>query len=674
MLKNSKYIGNRFSLLIATMMVIIISIAVVWVTYANRQRSMIQMENTAMVTEELIQSIVYRPMMAGDDEATRQEFKFLGENNPDMQMYMSSFIGKTTYSTEKHAEGKALTDANIPPLILEKAQDAVKEKIEFSNLLKYNDKWYFNKVSSISNEQKCYHCHGSSQPILGQFTIMKDVTPLIKDLRYSALWTGLGGITVIILMIIFLQIFIKHVIVNRLNILRDASTEVAKGNLDTKFNILGQDEFFTLSQNLDSMVKHLKKEIGFSKSILSGISVPYIVIDKETRVVGCNRMILEAFGSNANPKDCVGMFLTSFTSKVGIELSILNAVLEHEKDIIDRALSFTNLRGIEKHFIVTASALYDLDHQLIGAFAIGVDITAIKNQQTIVKEQNERIIQSANDANEISILVSNTSHLLSTQVGLAQSAAMDILTQTKNSVKKCSNMQSSSEDVTEKAQHASQLASDASSEASDGCKIVESAVKCIENVMKQVNSLTRDISSVAEQATEVTKITSVINEIADQTNLLALNAAIEAARAGEAGRGFSVVADEVRKLSEKTQEATRHVNTSIDNIIIGIENTTLEVNKTVDLMNTATDYSQQSGKALNHISDLIQNTADYISMMAQVSHDQITTVEQMGESVEIINNVSTNTVDSMNVAHNAVKDLNNTVKKLNEIIKKMTIS
>ncbi len=179
------------------------------------------------------------------------------------------------------------------------------------------------------------------------------------------------------------------------------------------------------------------------------------------------------------------------------------------------------------------------------------------------------------------------------------------------------------------------------------------------------------MNTLGSQAAEITRITLVINDIADQTNLLALNAAIEAARAGEAGRGFAVVADEVRKLAEKTQEATKQVNTSITSIVNGIACASTGAEKTLELMNAATNFSQQSGLALESIHTMIQNTANNIGTMADAAQGQKTTVSHMGDGIDVINTITTTTVEAMNVAENAVQELKSTVHRLNDVIAKM---
>ncbi len=671
MLAKSRYIGRRFSLLLVIMMVVVLGITISWISYDNRERAINQMQQAMVFSEELMQTIIYRPMMMGDDATTRKEFAYFGQNHPNLQMYMSSFLDKTTYSTEKNSIEKSIQQANLPPLIIDEAHRALREKMQSSNLVEFKDKWYFGSVRSISNSKECYHCHGSSRSILGQFTVVRDVTPIIESLNSTMYQTIILGVVALALMVLFLRIFIFHVIVSRLNILRDASNSVIEGNLDAQFKVSGQDELAVLGRNLGSMVTNIKKEMGFSQSILAGIPIPYLVVDTETRVTACNKKILESFGSSAKPEECIGNKLEEFTHKVGLKDGLLAQVVGAGRALSDHPLSFVNLRGEQKHFLITSSVLHDLDQKLMGAFALGVDITAIRAQQDLVEEQNKRIGQSADDAGEISYTVADNSSLLATQVAAARSAALNILEQTQNSVVACTQMQATSSAVTEKATHASELAASACSEADTGRDVVKDVVLCIGDVMEQVNTLSRDMSNLGSQAAKITHITSVITDIADQTNLLALNAAIEAARAGEAGRGFSVVADEVRKLAEKTQDATKQVNSSISSIVDGITHATQGADKTLELMTKATDFSQQSGLALERIQNMIQTTAQNITLMADAAHEQTNTVTSMTEGVDVINSITQNTVDAMNVAEKAVKDLDETVHKLNAVIVQM---
>ncbi len=671
MLANSKYIGRKFSLLLVIMMIIVFGITVAWISYDNRVRAIAEMQESTLLSEKLMQTIIYRPMMMGDDATTRKEFDYMGQKYADIRMYMSSFLDKITYSTNESVIRKPMRETILPPEIIQLADRAIRENVHTSALAKFKDKWYFGQVNTIENAKECYHCHGSSKKILGQFTMVRDVTPLMQGLDSAMYQTIAMGVVALVLMVIFLRIFINHVIVSRLNVLRDASTEVIEGNLAADFQVTGADELAVLSQNLSTMVGNIKEAVGFSQSILSGIPIPYLVIDTQTRVTACNQAILDSFGTSSTPEQCMGNLLEDFTARVGLTEGLLAKVVGSGRPLKDYPLSFVNLRGEQKHFLITSSVLHDLDGKVIGAFALGVDITAMRMQQDKVAAQHACMVESADAAGEVSRIMTQNYTLLSAQVIEARSAALNILEETQNSVAACTQMLDTSSEVSTKASHASDLATSACSEAHSGRTVVKDVVQYIGSVMEQVNTLTQDMSNLGTQAAEVTRIVSVINDIADQTNLLALNAAIEAARAGDAGRGFAVVADEVRKLAEKTQEATKEVNSSISNIVSGIGNATKGATKTLELMNTATEYSQQSGMALERIQTMVENTSQNITIMASATQEQRETVTSMTEGVDVINTITQSTVDAMNVAENAVKELEVIVHNLNGIIEKM---
>jgi methyl-accepting chemotaxis protein len=92
----------------------------------------------------------------------------------------------------------------------------------------------------------------------------------------------------------------------------------------------------------------------------------------------------------------------------------------------------------------------------------------------------------------------------------------------------------------------------------------------VTDVDSRVVALAAQIDGLNQHAQRIGDIIGVIDNIAQQINLLALNAAIEAARAGHHGRGFAVVADEVRGLAYRTADATKDVQTIIEQAQAGI--------------------------------------------------------------------------------------------------------
>ncbi|MGX1790384.1 methyl-accepting chemotaxis protein [Bosea sp. NPDC055332] len=101
-----------------------------------------------------------------------------------------------------------------------------------------------------------------------------------------------------------------------------------------------------------------------------------------------------------------------------------------------------------------------------------------------------------------------------------------------------------------------------------------------------VRSTRRDVNGLAGAADKVGQVLGFIEEIAARTNLLALNATIEAARAGPAGRGFAVVAGEVKNLAEQTQQATRDIAATLQDIRVAADAAADAVGQIEGTMNT----------------------------------------------------------------------------------------
>lgn len=152
--------------------------------------------------------------------------------------------------------------------------------------------------------------------------------------------------------------------------------------------------------------------------------------------------------------------------------------------------------------------------------------------------------------------------------------------------------------------------------AENGNKSIATAVRQMRAISNVVTNSAKEVFELGERSNQIGQIINTITGIAEQTNLLALNAAIEAARAGENGRGFAVVADEVRKLAEQSSKAADEIGELIKEIqentadaVNTIEAGTHEVDKGMKVMGEAGKSFQEVRRAVKHISELAEASA-----------------------------------------------------------------
>lgn len=141
---------------------------------------------------------------------------------------------------------------------------------------------------------------------------------------------------------------------------------------------------------------------------------------------------------------------------------------------------------------------------------------------------------------------------------------------------------------------------------SSGLTIVNGLRSQSEQTGKMTKEMVEAIHSLDERSTNISEIVQKIADISSQTNLLALNAAIEAARAGENGRGFAVVADEVRKLAEQSENALKDIAELIGEMQEETKRTVTLINKTSDVIETQSQFVNDTDAAFNQITGTIK--------------------------------------------------------------------
>lgn len=164
-----------------------------------------------------------------------------------------------------------------------------------------------------------------------------------------------------------------------------------------------------------------------------------------------------------------------------------------------------------------------------------------------------------------------------------------------------------------------------------------SSLTVAQNSRSTVQKSVDGIKNIDKSSKEINNIVTLMSNIASQTNLLALNAAIEAASAGEHGLGFAVVADEVRKLAERSAAASEDirtlitessnrvqmgvklssdVDTSLNEIIAGIESTDTGLSKIVESNGEQNSAASTVSQSVHKIASITEENAAAAQQMA----------------------------------------------------------
>ncbi len=214
----------------------------------------------------------------------------------------------------------------------------------------------------------------------------------------------------------------------------------------------------------------------------------------------------------------------------------------------------------------------------------------------------------------------------------------------------------------------------AKSSAEGGVTVVKAMLGATSRVRDEVTVLRESMSQLGKQVEGISVVMQIISDIADQTNLLALNAAIEAARAGEAGRGFAVVADEVRKLAEKTMQATSQVGQAVQAIQKDTQSSIAGVDRAANQAEEASSLALTSESSLDEILKVSKRTAEQVHSIATASNVQSASSSAIMNTLEEVDNISTETVLGMEVAFKAIADISSESKGLHLLINRMSIT
>jgi len=190
----------------------------------------------------------------------------------------------------------------------------------------------------------------------------------------------------------------------------------------------------------------------------------------------------------------------------------------------------------------------------------------------------------------------------------------------------------------------------------------------MQSIRREVQGVARRIKTLGERSLEIQDIVDTISRLSSQTNLLALNAAIEAAGAGAAGSRFAIVADEVRKLADSSAQATARIATLIKTVQIEIQEVVTSVEDGTREVEQGYRVAGTAGEQLRELGRLAQEAAAFSERIRQATGEQVQQVEQMNRAVQDIEQVATQSSDSVAGGRSAAEELQRLAGQLDALL------
>ncbi len=611
--------------------------------------------------ERMSRLVIWTPMTEGNDKLTRKMFEQIGQEFRRVKVFLCDFTGSITYSTDKSAEGKNVETFFIDKKIAGIVKSALSKKGSYSELIEESSPPLYVEIKTVPNSPECYHCHGKSQPLLGATILVSNIQSSFEMINSFQNTTAIISVAMLIGLLTVLTLFIKKTVLQKVISITTKTDIVSSGDFSVVFESAGDDELAKLSTNLTRMISTIKDQMEYQKGVLSGISLPLYVTDRNSRITYANTEFANLIGMKQ--LEVLGLDISEAVYGELRKESNSTKVLSEKSSLSGRLI--VTRGGLTIPAIYNISPLFDSSGEVIGVIGLLIDVSKEERDRSQIENQRENILIVAKKVTDLAVSVSDENRQVLERVQTVNMNMTGVASRTEQVASAMYEMNATVFSVSKNANETSTSAENAKVTALEGGKIIDQTINDIQAVSASSQDLSKSLDSLSINAQDIGRIMITINDIADQTNLLALNAAIEAARAGESGRGFAVVADEVRKLAEKTMSATKEVENSIQKVRTSAEQSVVEMAKTNEMIEKTSLLAKKAGSSLRSILEHSGSIADMIRSIATASEQQSATSEEINSSTSAINQLAKDTLADLNFAASELHK----VAELSEMLK-----
>ncbi len=660
-----KSIGVKVIFLSSVLTIVAFTGLFIYNSWWEKESMLDEVHLTAERSADMLQMAIEEPMGQGDNAGTTSKFDTLSSRYDDILVHLLDYKGEITYSTSKDALRQDYFQLCPQEECKEIVARSLKEPLDEGKLIHFDEGPRFVQVITIKNEPNCHHCHGKSKEILGVMVMNQDVGRQFGALRANQIKAAGISLLGVGALLTALMILIRTSVVTKIRSIVRATEEVGQGNLDADFEVEGVDELANLGDHLGNMVRRIKDQLQYNKSILDGIIVPLFVADKDECLDFVNDPLKQILGDVEAQGRPVSEVLPEGDGGKGATAEVIARGESRSGN-----MNYTREDGVEFPLHYEISPLQDAQGNVVGAIGVMIDLTTETQNRRNIEQQRQNLLVVANEVTEVAKNLNDASDLLTRQMNELTAAVDTTSDQTSQAATAMEEMNATVLEVSKNASETAAASDKANKVAKEGGVVVQNTVNEINQVASTTELLATSLTELSQRAENIGQVMAVINDIADQTNLLALNAAIEAARAGEAGRGFAVVADEVRKLAEKTMQATKEVEGAVSLIQQSTESVVTEMDDARGRVVKTSEMAGQAGEVLGEVVKQSDVIADMVRGIATAAEQQSSTSDEISNNVTQINNLSQEISRGIQEANKDIQDISNTAQNLADLVEK----
>jgi twitching motility protein PilJ len=288
------------------------------------------------------------------------------------------------------------------------------------------------------------------------------------------------------------------------------------------------------------------------------------------------------------------------------------------------------------------------------ADSINYAIDALRDLVTAINSTTQQVSSAAQETQATAMHLAEASEHQAQQISTAGASS--------------NSMASAMTAAAAQAERSAEVAQRSVETAKRGSQAVRDTISAMDQIREQIQETSKRIKRLGESSQEIGEIVGLINDIADQTNILALNAAIQAAMAGEAGRGFAVVADEVQRLAERVGNATKQIDALVKTIQSDTNEAVSSMEESTSGVVKGAHLTEGAGKSLEEIESVSGDLARLINDLAATAQDQSQSAERISETMNVIQEITTQTSAGTNETAGSIGHLANLANELRKSV------